>query len=221
LHLRQLIRMPASNRMERLVAIAEPDRKLIEERLEQWDRLGSKVQLELLENEWAIRIIARSPPSPLTGQITLVTNLSPQQRQMESEIIRWNALPPDHRQRILERFQQFFDELNDKERARVLNTLSADERQQMERTLQDFEKLPKGQRDRCIAGFQKFADLSPQQRQRFLKNAEQWQSMNEKDRALWRTLVSKLSSFPPLPTGVPSAGAPPLPSTTPRQVTNR
>ena len=212
LHLRQLIKMPPSNRVERLATIAEPDRKLIEERLEQWDQLPKAVQQEVLQNQWPI------PPMPIPSQVSPVANLSAKQRQIESEMDRWNALPRDQRQQTLERFKQYFDELSDKERAKVLNTLSAAERQQMEKTLQDFERLPKAQRDRCIAGFQKFADLPPEERQQFLKNAERWQTMSEKDRVVWRTLVSKFSSFPPLPPRA-QPGTPPLPSAA--RLTNR
>ena len=95
LYLRQLIKMPPSNRVERLATIAEPDRKLIEERLEQWNQLPQVDQQKVLENQWAIIIIARSPPMPVSSQVSLAANLSPKQRQIESEIDRWNALPRD------------------------------------------------------------------------------------------------------------------------------
>ncbi len=199
-----LIREPYSNRVERLRTFSEADRQLVEPPLRQWDQLPADLQKDVLENEWAIRIVVRSEPGPPKPE-----QLTPQQREMENRLARWKALPEDKRQQVLDQFQQFFDELTDQERAKALNALDETERRQMEATLQTFARLPKAQRDLCLTGFKKFADLSFLERQQFLINASLWQNMTAKDRALWRALVGRMNPKPPLPPGMATPPQPP------------
>ncbi len=69
----------------------------------------------------------------------------------------------------------------------------------MEETLQAFENLPQPQRRLCIESFSKFASLSPEERDKFLKNTERWQAMTSSERQAWRKIVTDLPPQPPEP----------------------
>lgn len=204
-----LMKMPPAQRGSRLAAMSEADRRLVEERLEYWDRLPADLQKKVLTNENVIRLIFRSETNAPAVDLFPPT-LTPRQReQMEKDQARWNALPEEERREILGQFEHCC-ELNEAEKARILNIMSDTERRLMEAALRSFSRLPKPQREICIRGLQKFTALPPEEQQEFLVNAERWQSMNAKDRQLWRDLVSRLQPKPPLPPGVQPKG-PPLP----------
>ena len=61
-----------------------------------------------------------------------------------------------------------------------------------------------------MKGFKKFAELSPVERAEFLKTADRWRTMSEKDRILWRKIVALLQSPPPPPPLPNAAAAEPL-----------
>ena len=213
-YMRPLMAVPAGQRNPQLASMPEADRKLVEERLEQWDRLPAELQKQVLENETAIRLLFRSeadgPPVPAP-----LTNLTAQQRaQMEQEQARWNGLTEDERQSVHAQFKLFF-ELNEKEKDKILRRMGQVERLQMQSALTTYGRLPANQRDLCLRNFPKFAAMSPEERQEFLANAERWQGMSLTDRQLWRDLVARLQPKPPLP---PELGSPPPlpPGATPR-----
>jgi hypothetical protein len=129
---------------------------------------------------------------------------------LEKELQQWESLPVEQRDQMCSRFQQLF-ELDPKERAKTLSTLSEPERIQMEKTLQMFQRLPPDQRNHCIESFGKFASMSAEERKEFLIKAEMWQKMSPSDRQDWRELVHKLPQMPPLPPGLKAH--PPLPPT--------
>src|SRR5882672_2042855 len=54
-YLLPLMRVPATNRTSRLEKLSSENRKLIEVRLQQWDRLPASAQKELLDNEAMIQ----------------------------------------------------------------------------------------------------------------------------------------------------------------------
>jgi hypothetical protein len=204
LYLRPLMEVPLSNRVERLAAVPQPDRKLVEDRLKFWDQLEPNIQKEFLKNEWVLRYILR-PDTALASPGANVS--SPVRNRIERGIEDWNQLPGSKRQEILENFKTIF-EFSEKEKAKVLNEFSDAERRQMQKTLHTYERLPKGQRDRCVNGFKKFAELSLPERERFLSNAEVWKSMGSEERLAWRELVTRISIKPPFP---PKIKAPPSP----------
>src|SRR5215471_8418641 len=53
-YLLPLLRMPATNRVNRLAMIPEEHREFVESRLKEWDKVPPDLQKELLENEAAI-----------------------------------------------------------------------------------------------------------------------------------------------------------------------
>src|SRR6266511_1994413 len=200
-YLRPLMQIAPTNRAALVAAIPDEFQKLIAERLQRWDTLPRQTQKELLENDWATRYLS-TPPSQGNN---IPNDISPPlPEKLEKQLASWQLLPPDRRQRMFDRFGQYF-ELSSKEKEKTLSALSDAERSEMERTLQAFEKLPPAQRWVCVNSFQKFADMTPGERAQFLKNAELWKKMSPGERQTWRLLVTKL---PPLP---PGFGEPPFP----------
>jgi len=211
-----LMQMPATNRLEQLAMVPEQDRKLVEDRLREWDKLSADMQKELLDNEAAVRIM--TAPEDQKGKLT--ENLSPAQREtLQAGILKWQALSEEQRQKIMRRFNRFFD-LTTEEKHKALSTLSEPERQQIEKTLRAFGNLTAAQRASCIRSFDKFASLSLADRQQFLKNAESWKLMSPGQRQAWRELVHKIPQMPPFPPGFdfPPLPPQPMPSGLPRGI---
>ena len=192
---RQLIKLPSSNRVERLAALPPADRQVIEARLALWDRLAPELQQEVLTNEIAILYIARFPvfnaalpPPPVDPKV------APQLKH-------WNGLSKAERTEILNNFQYFLQDLSEKQRADVLAA-----RPNVKTNLNpiaNIANLPKEQRDRYIAGMKRFAALTPDERQKFLINAARWEKMTPEQRETWRVLAKKLSSSSPPPPAPP------------------
>jgi predicted Fe-S protein YdhL (DUF1289 family) len=200
-YLRPLMSAPATNRPAQLAMIPETYRKLVEDRLQEWDKLSPDLQAELLVNESTIRYLTEIEGRteeqrrqtleaiPLGGRTVL-----------ERGIDKWSSLSEDRRQKMLSRFREFF-ELTAQEKRKVINTLPGLGRGQIEKTMRALDNLPPDQRDQCIRSLEKFAGLSLAERQQFLKSAERWKLMSPSERQVWRELVQR---FPPLP-------PPPLP----------
>lgn len=204
-----LMRVSPAERTEWLATIPEDKRILVEERLQKWDELSLSQQKEFWDNEMAINYFLRIQSSTREQQNSLLRSLTPQARaKLENDLARWSSLPVEQRDRMCERFQQFFD-LHPKEKEKTLGTLSDTERIQMEKTLEAFQNLAPAQRRHCIDSFRKFAQMDTGERNQFLQKAELWQSMSSADRKAWRELVQKLPQMPPLPPGLKIL--PPLP----------
>ena len=198
-YLPPLLRDSPTNRADRLAAVPDDLRDLVKARLVQWDILPPPLQQEFLENERTLRYFTHvdstnGPPPPGGGW---------QRAPPDSDLARWNALSDEQRQRITDRFNQFF-ELAPVEKQETLDSLSPAERRQMEKTLQTFGQLPPPQRAQCLRAFTQFAGMNPQDRAEFLKNAERWSQMSPQERQTWRDLVAHVPQWPALP-------LPPLP----------
>ena len=202
-YLAPLMRTPPTNRIAQLALVPDEYRASVEERLKHWDLLTPETQRQVQESEWPIRWLGQSTSASqnegMTNELTL-----PQREKLEQQLASWRALPPDTRQRVCDRFEQFFD-LSRGEKEKILKALSETERGEMDKTLNAFEKLPIEQRNLCVSSFRNFANMTPEDRARFLKNAERWKKTPPNDREAWRMFVTKL---PPLP---PGFGEPPLP----------
>jgi hypothetical protein len=186
-----------TNRAARLALIPEDQRKLVGERLEQWDLLPPPLQKELLNSELTADYF-----SQLQSAVTekerqqILEQISPERRaELESGLERWRNFSESQRQKLLSSFNGFF-ELTPREKKKALNTLSDSERQQMEKTLEAYANLTPAQRVQCIRSFEKFAGMSLPQRQLFLKNAERWKEMSPGDREAWRQLVTVAPIMP-------------------------
>ena len=194
-YLAPLMRTPPTNRVAQLALVPDEYRTMIEERLKLWDALTPETQRELQESEWTIRWLEQ-----FQSDLPL-----PQREKLEQQLASWLALPPDQRQRMCDRFQQFF-ELSPREKEKILSAFPDAERGEMDKTLQAFERLPPDQRSLCVSSFGKFANMTPEKRAQFLKNAERWKVTPPDDRQTWRTIAPKL---PPLPPGFGKPSLPP------------
>ena len=204
-YLRPLMTVPATNRAALLAMIPERDRELVEDRLQEWDKVPPDVQKELLGIEPTLQYFTEIAGRSDAQRQQIIRTISAERRKLlEQGIQHWDSLSAYQRRNTLHRFNQFF-ELTAGEKEKALSTLSEPERRQIEKTLQSFGNLRPEQRARCITSFAKFASLSLEERQQFLKNAERWKLMSPSERESWRQLVSRLP--PPLPPNRP----PPLP----------
>jgi hypothetical protein len=216
-YLRPLMTAPATNRASQLAGIPDADRRLVEDRLQEWDKLAPEVQKELLENEATLSYLAQIEGRTEEQRRVILTNIPPARREtLEKGISRWNAMSENQRRNTLDRFNQFF-KLTGAEREKALRTLSEPERRQIEKTLQTFGSLQPDQRAACLRSFEKFTSLSLPERLQFFKDAERWQQMSPAERQAWRDLVRKVPPplpplWPPLPTRLPPATHPPLPA---------
>jgi len=200
-YLLPLMTAPATNRVAELAAVPPRSRKFVEDRLQEWDKVPSDLQKELLANEATLRYFTEIEGRTDDQRRRMLEGLSPARRQkLQAGIEQWNRMPEDKRRELISHFNQFFDlTANDKEKA--LRTLAAPERRQMEKTLETFGKLPPDQRAKCIHAIEKYVNLSLADRQQFLKNAERWKLLTPSQRQAWRDLVQKLP--PPLPMNLP------------------
>lgn len=214
-YLLPLLNISATNRTAQLNSIPPDLRSLVEDRLQQWDRLSASAQKRVLDNESTVRFYLELAGSSPDQRARTVANIPESAReQIEAGIRRWQGLPEEQRQEIVGHFNEFFD-LTPAEKDKTLSTLSEPERLQIEKTLHTFEGLTAVQRGQCLRSFQKFASLSPDERRQFLKNAERWKLMSPSERQSWRNLVFTLSVQPPLPPGFsqPPEPRPPVPRT--------
>ena len=219
-YLLPLMNSPATNRPAELAMIPAANRKLVQDRLLEWDKLPPEVQKDLLANQATITYLAEIEGRTPEQRRQMLQSITPARREiLESGINRWGSMSDDQRRKMLERFKGFF-ELSAQEKQKALNTLSAPERRQIEKTLQTFGSLPADQRSQVIRSFGKFAGLSPAERQQFLKSAERWKLLSPAERQAWREVVRRLP--PPEPPDLPPM--PPAPRATrsaPNVATNR
>ena len=215
-YLPPLMRLQPADRAIRLATIPPDTRKLVEDRLSQWDLLPPPLQQEMLANEQTLTLFTRVNASGQENfhfSTVTATNRPSGQDSVEA----WNALPEEKRQFLSEQFAHFFD-LTPEEKTKTLNVMSDVERKQMEKTLQAFEQLPPAQRVKCIRSFEQFASMKPQERSELLKSAEHWAQMPPSERQAWIDLVAHVPQWPPMPPGFntpPPAAMPPMPSTMP------
>lgn len=203
-----LMNSPATNRAGQIAVVPQRSRKLIADRITEWDKLPFKVQEELRDNEATFRFFTELAGSTSQQRSNLLHGISAARRaKLEAGIRQWQDIPRDQRPKMMSRFKQFF-ELTPAEQTKALSTLSEPERQQLEKTLKQFGALAPHQRAECVSSFEKFAGLSVEERERFLKNAERWKLMSPKERENWKQLVEELSIQPPMPPGL---GLPPMP----------
>jgi hypothetical protein len=207
-YLLPLMAGPATNRAAQAAVAPARIRKMVEDRLQEWDRLSPEVQKDLLANEATYRYFTEIEGRSDEQRRKILEGMSPARRnKLEEGIAQWNRLSEDQRRKLISHFNQFFN-LTAEDREKALRTLSPPERKQIERTLQTFGNLPPEQRAKCVHAFEKFAGLSLDERQQFLKNAERWKLLTPSQRQAWRDLVSKLP--PPVPPDLP-----PVPSSRP------
>ena len=130
-YLRPLMALPATNRASQLAMIPEPERKLVEVRLKQWDEVSLDVQKELLGLEPTLKYLTELEGRGDQQREALLRSISPAEREiLEKGIEKWSSMTEPQRQKALYRFEQFFH-LTAVEKDRLLGTLSEPERRQL------------------------------------------------------------------------------------------
>jgi len=205
-YLEQFVRTAPTNRTVQLAAVPEPYRRIIGDRLTQWDILPPDLQKDVLAHEATKRYFLGAGPDTTTNEIWKI--LPP---PLQDEVISLSKISPEERRQSFAAAEQFFG-LSDEEKQKVLETLSGTERRQVDETLQTLQHLPKEQLDRCLKSIDRLAGLNDRDRREFAKDAGRWNGMPAEERAAWSNLVN---SLPPLPPGLevptPDDNMPPLP----------
>ena len=200
-----VMRLKPAERASRLETIPEPIRNVIRQRLLQWDILPPQLQQEVLDNETVIKFFER--PEQAGGSGKALDAMSAGQRdELDKRYKKWMVLPEGERARIVRRFDDFMG-MPEAAQSNALARLTDTDYAQMQQTFSQFGTLSKEQRVQAMQGFWKFAELSPAEQAAFLKTAERWRTMSEKDRELWRTVVARAQAArtnapPPLPGNV-------------------
>ena len=203
-HMRRLMTVAAESRPTLLAMVPENDRKMVEKRLQLWDKLPPEAKRQLQTNEATMTYFTMRPEQRTNYLAGIPLE---RRKKLQDGITELQAMPTADLQRLLGQFNLFFGFKPD-QRQRVLNALPDAERQQIENTLKKFDGLPPSQREVCLQSFEKFTRMSIEERDQFLNNAERWELMTPAERQEWRNLVEDLSSLPPLPQ---DSDLPPLP----------
>jgi hypothetical protein len=220
LYMLPLMNTPASDRAMRLAAIPEKDRPVVQARLQDWDRLSADEQALILRNDTNLHyFLFRGYSSPTMEQEAIAIIIPPERgRRLEEAIAHWHALPEAQREDISLKLGHFLIR-DPAEWQRLLNTLPDHDRLPMQHILERLTTFSREQRLRWVDGFSKFASLSPQERCRFILQAERWQKMSNQERDLWRLIVARTRSpspslkpgdlpWPPPLSSNPSRGSP-------------
>jgi hypothetical protein len=206
----ELMKLPPSQRAERLAQVPASQRELVQSRLKQWDALPAAKQKTFLENEDVIGVYLQMQEAPPRERGQVLTSMPPDVRMpLEQRLQKWNNLPPVQRQEMSDRFAEMF-QLEDREKEKIIAALPEDVRKQFDQLNDSLKNLPPEERKRCTAALNKFLKMSPEDQTRFLANAARWQKMSEKEHNTWRHIVNKVPQIPPLPPGFEPPVPPPL-----------
>lgn len=215
-----LMRLPPGGRATLLQTVPDEDRPLVDARLQQWDLLPPGEQEILLNNELALRYVARpnSAPAPSPEELSALPTAA--RGKLEQAVAQWREMPEGRRRELTDRFARFFA-LNERDQNRTLDLLTAGEREQLRQTIDSFANLPPADREHCLQGMRQFSSMSREERASFLRGAERWKNLTEEQRKAWRALVTQLpptppgALMPPLPPGFKEKALPPGASAVP------
>lgn len=203
-----LLKLKPDERPRYLDTVPARWRELIKDRLEAWDRLPEDQRQEILSSQALLIRIPRLALMPTNETTAAFAG----DNRLELELAKWRALSQSVRERIATNFNRLFS-LPETKVQRGLRNLSNTERERVRLLIATFSKLPAEQREKCIRAFNEFANMTPDQRNQFLKNAVRWQSMSPEEKRVWRVLTTEL---PPSPPGFPNAVlTPPMPPALP------
>lgn len=192
-YLEQFVNTAPTNRAAQVATVPEPYRRILGDRLSQWDILPPDLQKDVLAHEATKRYFLGAGPDVVANDSWKI--LPP---PLQDEVVRLSKVSPGERRQSFDAAEQFFG-LSDEEKQKVLGTLSGTERQSVGETLQTLQRLPPEQLDRCLKSIGRLAGLNDKDRQAFAEDAGRWHKMPPEERAAWSNLVE---SLPPLPPGV-------------------
>jgi hypothetical protein len=208
-----IIHLPKNKRNEGLRQVPIIWQPMVMERLSTWDKMSPDLQNEASQHQLVMQYVS----TPANKKDAVLKSLSATERMaLMQRVARWKILPAVERARLDERLGAFFNMREDQQQ-QTLNNFSEEERKSMEAALASFRTLSPEQREVCIRSFtklaDKFASMDQTQRIAFLKNAERWQEMPQKDRDMWRQIVAIVPPMPPVP--LPNPPVPQLPAPPP------
>jgi predicted Fe-S protein YdhL (DUF1289 family) len=209
-YLLPLLKAAPDQRSRLLESVPESCRESIKARLEEWDLWPPSLKDEVLEYESTFSsFVGRDAAgNAVVAEQIAAADLSEKDRlEAERKLAQWQAMGPGERQQVFGGFVHYFD-LSEPEKQKTLDALSEPERQETEKVLNPIEKWPKAQQKAYLAAFRQFADMSPEQRQKFMNNAGRWQKMSPAERQAWRDLLQRLPASPPHPQPTGPAVAP-------------
>jgi len=209
-YLRELVKAPADVRQAVLEAVPEIDQTMVRTRLARWDLLPPDLQEQVMTYERTFRYVLQlaelSHEEQKKQAETLPESLKVK-NTWEAKLEEWHALPEQRRKEIYSQFQSFF-ELAPKERAKVLGTLSPQEREQLERSqvLQTFDKLSPEERAACLDSLRKLTEQPPDSEviTNFLAASQRWMNLSAAERDVLKKVIRLL----------PPMGEPPVPGVT-------
>jgi hypothetical protein len=206
-----LIKQDQDQRAKQIKLIPAPYTELVSQRLKLWDILPPPLQQDILKYGGSHDLFERFANSSPSERQAMLKPFSQSQRDwIEKQLPDWLAMAEVKRNKIQRSFSSIFELAPDEN---IKSEVSEKELRLMEATLLKFDKLPEHKRQECIASFEKFANMAPEERGQFLRNAKRWVVMSPKERSAWRELVNKLPErFPPIPKRRPSKNPPPLPN---------
>ena len=200
-----LMRLEPESREAPLDRIAERHRLVVQERLEEWDRLSAAQKDAVLKDRIVLSYFFRPEADFLERQEDVLNIMPPELKtKMEADLAEWRSRSNAERQRMMSRLNQLLS-LNQAARDKVLVGIPQSDHAQLRSTLSAFEKLKPEQRRRAIEGFGRLANLSVTEREQFIFSASQWQEMSPQQRDLWKLLIERLqhpSPTPPSPADV-------------------
>jgi hypothetical protein len=208
-YLLSLVNLPPAQRADILANVPEAERPSLTDRLLQWDQLPADEQKEILQYEKSTEhFVDQNLAGHVSVSNLLATPPPPLPPGALKNLDNFLQLPPEQRQQMYASFQRFF-ELTDAEKQQTVGLLPDTQRQQMTTVLHSFDTLPKAARDERLKAFAKFSNMSVEERQEFMKNAERWRELSPAEREAWRSLINRLPPSPPLPPGMVFPPMPP------------
>src|ERR1035438_6785271 len=90
--------------------IPAANRKLVQDRVLEWDKLPPEVKKDLLANQATITYLAEIEGRTPEQRRQMLQSITPARREiLESGINRWGSISDGQRRKLLERFKGFFD----------------------------------------------------------------------------------------------------------------
>jgi hypothetical protein len=211
-YLLPMLDLPRTNRAERLEQIPEPYRQLVASRLEEWDLWPPDLRDEVIQYETTMHYFVgqgAGGDTVIRPQTDFEDVPEKDRPELEQKLAHWRALPPAERDQLYKSFRHFF-ELSEAEQQKTLEALSEPVRRETEKVLNPIERWPRSQQQIYMTAFRQFANMSPGEREQFMRNAERWRQMSPAERQAWRDLVSHLRTSRPVPRGLDTPHARPV-----------
>jgi hypothetical protein len=219
---RTWLRLPPEGRKAMLLGRPEESRKILEEKLREYEALSPKERerrLCAVELHWYLQQLVAMKKADREDALTQVPDKY--RPVVAYRLKQWERVGEEQKKQILvnqialkyvsspqpetppmpvelevqNRLRDFF-KMSEREQQKALEHFASD-RNEMIATLKAFQALPEEERNKCIRSFGQFATMSAGEQAEFLRNVERWQAMPNEARATWRELVQTMPPVPP------------------------